>query len=495
MVVKEQMSSEIKHKSAMETGGIHLHVVFLPAPAPGHMIPLVQLARLFAGRGVRSTIITTFHNALTFQASIHQAIAAGHPINVQTLTFPSSEVGLPAGVESLGTATTAEAASAVIRGTLLLRPRMEQSIRDLSPDCIFSDMFFPWTVELADELNIPRLYFHPSNFLYQSILHSLRVYGPQNEVKSESKSFVVPGLPDKITMKRSEVSEHLKVKTSWGEMMEEVEQSERRSYGSSTTRFTRSSRLTWSITRRLKVRKSGQLFSKNHDDATGVTSEKHGCLSWLDDRKPNSVIYACFGSMVRFPDAQITEIALALEECGRPFVWVVRKKDGKDVIGGMPEGFPERIEKENKGLILTEWAPQVEILQHPAVGGFLTHCGWNSVLEAMVAGVPLIRWPLYYDQFYNDKLVELLGIGVGVGADVWNSSVVVTSPIIRKERIIEAIAILTGESAVAESIRSKSKAVSIMAKQAVEPGGSSFNGLTTLIDELKAVKLGSKSLP
>ncbi|KAJ9559278.1 hypothetical protein OSB04_013892 [Centaurea solstitialis] len=138
----------------------------------------------------------------------------------------------------------------------------------------------------------------------------------------------------------------------------------------------------------------------------------------------------------------------------------------------------------------------VEILQHPAVEGFLTHCGWNSVLEAMVAGVPLITWPLYSDQFYNEKLVELLGIGVGVGADVWNSNVEIISPIIRKNNIKEGILrILTDESAVAESIRSRSKEVSLMAKRAVEEGGSSFNSLTTLIEELKAIKVAPKSTP
>ncbi|KAJ9559282.1 hypothetical protein OSB04_013896 [Centaurea solstitialis] len=484
----------------MDSGGIHLHVVFLHAFVPGHMIPLVQLARLFAGRGVRSTIITTFHNALTFQPSVDRGMAAGHPLHVHLLNFPASELGLRAGVENVGAAATAEEVSAVLRSMILLQPQMEQTIRDLSPDCIFSDMFYTWTVDLADELNIPRLYFHPSNFLYQSVLHSLKVYGPHHEAKSESESFVVPGLPDKITMKRSEVSEHLKVKTSWGEVMEKVAQSEKRSYGLVHNTFYEiepayvEHNKTFKGTKIYPIGPLFQFFEKDDADTGGVP-EKHGCLSWLDDRKPNSVIYACFGSMVRFPDAQITEIALALEECKRPFVWVVRKKVGEQVIGGMPEGFQERIEKENKGLILTEWAPQVEILQHPAIGGFLTHCGWNSVLEAMVAGVPLIRWPLYYDQFYNDKLVELLGIGVGMGVDVWNSSVVVTSPIIKKERIIEAIGTLTGESDIAESIRSKSKVVSVLAKQAVEPGGSSFNGLTTLIEELKAIKLGSKSLP
>ncbi|KAJ9559275.1 hypothetical protein OSB04_013889 [Centaurea solstitialis] len=342
----------------MDSG--NLHVVFLPCFAPGHMIPLVQLARLFAGRGVRSTIITTLHNA----HAIDRGIAAdGHPVNVHTITFPSSEVRLPTGVENIASAATAEAASAVIRGMMLLRPRMERSIRDLSPDCIFSDMFFPWTVELADELDIPRLYFHPSNFLHQSILYSLRVYGPQNEAKSESESFVVPGLPDKITMKRSQVSEHLKVKTSWSDVMEAIERSEKRSYGLVHNTFYEIEPAYVEHNKTFKGTKIFPIgpifrFSKKGND---VVPEKHYCLSWLDGREPDSVVYVCFGSMVIFPDDQITEIAMALEECGRPFVWVVRKKDGEDVIGGMPEGFPERIEKENKGLILTGWAPQVGV--------------------------------------------------------------------------------------------------------------------------------------
>ncbi|CAH1442070.1 unnamed protein product [Lactuca virosa] len=96
---------------------------------------------------------------------------------------------------------------------------------------------------------------------------------------------------------------------------------------------------------------------------------------------------------------------------------------------------------------MTGWAPQVEILQHPSIGGFLSHCGWNSMLEAMVTGVPLMTWLLYAEHCYNEKLVELLGIGVGVGAEVWNSGSEITSPIIGKQNIVEAIQILTGGSA------------------------------------------------
>ncbi|KAJ0503353.1 hypothetical protein HanHA300_Chr11g0423321 [Helianthus annuus] len=90
----------------MATGSSNLHVVFIPAMAPGHMIPLVQAARLFAARGVRSTIITTVHNALTIQPSIDGDIDRGYPLTVRTINFPASEVGLPIGIENMSACTT-----------------------------------------------------------------------------------------------------------------------------------------------------------------------------------------------------------------------------------------------------------------------------------------------------------------------------------------------------------------------------------------------------
>ncbi|KAL7618498.1 hypothetical protein Lser_V15G01977 [Lactuca serriola] len=481
-----------KTKSSMEAGAGNLHVVFLPFFASSHIIPLVHVARLFASRGVRSTVITTVHNALIFKSSVDRDIIAGFPIAVQTINFPASEVGLPIGIENFNTATTLETASKVYHGMMLLQTTIEQVIRDLAADCIFSDMFFPWTVDLADELNIPRLLFYPSCFLYHSVFHSLKVHKPHENVKSESESFVVPNLPDKITMKRSQVSDHFKFKNQWGEMIETIQHSEKRSYGLVHNTFYEIEPDYADHMKKIKGTKIwhiGPLFQFFIHE--GSSEKKHSCLSWLDDQKPKSVIYVCFGSLVKFPEAQITEIALALEESKQPFIWVVRKGED-EAIGGLPEGFEERIGRENKGLIMTGWAPQVEILQHPSIGGFLSHCGWNSVLEAMVTGVPLMTWPLYAEHFYNEKLVELLGIGVGVGAEVWNSGSEITSPIIGKRNIVEAIEILTGGSAIAEGIRCSSKEVAMKAKHVVEEGGSSLNDLMALIEELKAIKSGPK---
>ncbi|XVF45100.1 hypothetical protein PTKIN_Ptkin02bG0178800 [Pterospermum kingtungense] len=119
--------------------------------------------------------------------------------------------------------------------------------------------------------------------------------------------------------------------------------------------------------------------------------------------------------MADFTAAQLIEIALGLEASGQHFIWVVRKQNnnnGNDDC--LPEGFEERVE--GHGLIIRGWAPQMLILDHEAVGGFVTHCGWNSILEGITAGVPMVTWPLSAEQFLNEKLVtNVLKIGIVVG--------------------------------------------------------------------------------
>ncbi|KAG4941643.1 hypothetical protein JHK87_045514 [Glycine soja] len=134
--------------------------------------------------------------------------------------------------------------------------------------------------------------------------------------------------------------------------------------------------------------------------------EDKGCLSWLDSQPSQSVVLLSFGSLGRFSRAQLKEIAIGLEKSEQRFLWVVRSRlDDADSMEElsldelMPEGFLERTKE--KGLIMRNWAPQVQLLSHDSVGGFVTHCGWNSVLEAVCEGVPMVAWPLYAEQKMN----------------------------------------------------------------------------------------------
>ncbi|XVF73991.1 hypothetical protein PTKIN_Ptkin13bG0026100 [Pterospermum kingtungense] len=143
--------------------------------------------------------------------------------------------------------------------------------------------------------------------------------------------------------------------------------------------------------------------------------KEHYCLSWLEKQPSKSVVFLCFGSRGTFSSPQVKEIALGLERSGQRFLWVVKNPpdDEKakqteenpdvDLDRLLPEGFVERTK--NRGLVVKSFAPQVAVLNKDSVGGFVTHCGWNSVLEAVVAGVPMIAWPLYAEQHLNRNIL------------------------------------------------------------------------------------------
>jgi UDP:flavonoid glycosyltransferase YjiC (YdhE family) len=208
-------------------------------------------------------------------------------------------------------------------------------------------------------------------------------------------------------------------------------------------------------------------------------------LKWLDSKKPNSVVYICFGSMASFPASQLKEIATGLEASGQQFIWVVRrnKNSEEDKEDWLPEGFEERME--DKGLIIRGWAPQVLILDHEAIGAFVTHCGWNSTLEGITAGKPMITWPVSAEQFYNEKLVtDVLKTGVGVGVKEW---VRVRGDHVKSEAVEKAITqIMVGEEG--EEKRSRAIKLGEMARKAVEEGGSSCSDFNALIEELRSYR-------
>ncbi|CAO2822237.1 unnamed protein product [Amaranthus hypochondriacus] len=153
---------------------------------------------------------------------------------------------------------------------------------------------------------------------------------------------------------------------------------------------------------------------------TKTPQNKHQCLNWLDKHEPNSVIYISFGSTTSLTDEQTTELAIALEKSGLNFLWVLRKADSADIFSNgesklpdLPEGYEDLIR--NRGMIVQEWVPQVEILGHESVGGFMTHCGWNSCMESISMGVPMAAWPMHSDQPSNACFVtDVLKIGTMV---------------------------------------------------------------------------------
>nr|GLL47002.1 anthocyanidin 3-O-glucosyltransferase 2-like [Ipomoea trifida] len=159
-------------------------------------------------------------------------------------------------------------------------------------------------------------------------------------------------------------------------------------------------------------------YNKNRE------SERQILVKWLDDQPASSVVFLCFGSGGTFPEPQVKEIAYALESSGQRFLWALRKPpcpgslvpteytNPEEVL---PEGFLERTQ--NIGKVIG-WAPQTEVLAHPSVGGFVSHCGWNSILESIWFGIPIATWPMCVDQHANAfQLVREIGMAVEVTMD------------------------------------------------------------------------------
>ncbi|CAL5058215.1 unnamed protein product [Urochloa decumbens] len=203
--------------------------------------------------------------------------------------------------------------------------------------------------------------------------------------------------------------------------------------------------------------------------SANFTKEDDGCLAWLDSKRPRSVVYANFGSITVLTAQQVEEFAWGLANSGYEFLLVIRD-DGHDGGGVTPE-FVE--ETKGRGYV-TSWCSQAAVLRHEAVGAFLTHCGWNSTLESMCCGVPMMCWPFGADQQTNCRFACTewrVGIEVG-GDDVSREEV---------ERLVRDV--MGGEKGV-ELRRRAAEWKEKAAAAASQPGGSSWVNLERLVKEV-----------
>ncbi|KDP21784.1 hypothetical protein JCGZ_00571 [Jatropha curcas] len=194
------------------------------------------------------------------------------------------------------------------------------------------------------------------------------------------------------------------------------------------------------------------------------TPDSYGCLDWLQKQRPESVAYISFGSVATPPPHELVALAEALESSKIHFIWSLKEH----LKVNLPNGFLERTKLNG---IVVAWTPQMEVLANSAIGVFITHCGWNSVMESIVGGVPMICRPFFGDQMLNGRMVE----------DVWEIGVKVESGILSKTGVIECLnKIFSHEKG--KKMRENVKALKELAKSATGPNGSSFKNFTALAE-------------
>ncbi|XXG67915.1 hypothetical protein AAC387_Pa06g1149 [Persea americana] len=459
--------------------------------AQGHLIPFLALARLLEQRtGHTITIVNTPLNILTLQSILPPESS----IRLATLPFNGPDHGLPPNCESADTLPNLLFFPRLHKATQTLQPSFDRLISAIAreqdgrqPLCIISDFFFGWTVEIARAHGIFHSVFITGGAYGWAICFNVWINLPHSN--NESEEFQLPGFPETLRIHRSHLSRNLKIadgSDSWfrffqtemslslrsdGFLFNTEEELEKTGLGF-FSRMTEG--LLWPIG---PLRTQGRR-RKN----SGISADD--CVLWLNLHRPSSVLYVSFGSENTISASQMMELAMGLEESGRAFIWVVRPPLGNDINGDfraewLPERLEERVAERKQGLLVRQWAPQLEILAHESTGAFFSHCGWNSVLESLSQGIPLMGWAIAADQFYNSKVLEE---EVGVCVEIARGN----STEIDKGHVKEVIEMVMGETENGKKMRRKALEVKEMIEAAIreEEGfnGSSVKAMDAFID-------------
>nr|BAP90372.1 UDP-glycose: glycosyltransferase UGT89D6 [Fagopyrum esculentum] len=442
------------------------HILVFPHPAQGHMLPLLDLTNQLAIRGLRITILVTPKNL-----PILTPILTAHP-SIQTLVLSlPPHPKLPVGAENIRDIGN--------RGNFPLVSALSKLAGPISdwfnshpspPHAIISDFFLGWTHSLATQLGIPRIAFFSSgaflcsifSILFSDIARFKALHSVEFTDLPNSPAFKEEHLPSVFRFynesdpdSRSFKEGLLANMSSWGCVFNSFRALE----GQYLDHFRK-----LTVHRRVHGVGPLSLFRINSDQESSCEP----VLTWLDDCPDGSVLYVSFGSQKWLSEPQLQALGLALEKSQTRFIWVVR---------GEPEldGLEERVA--GRGLVVREWAPQVEILGHRAVGGFLSHCGWNSALESVVAGVMIVAWPMEADQYVNARiLVEELGVGV----HACEGPQTVPDPDELGRVIKDAMGLNAAQKLRAKELKEK-------AFEAVRDGGSSVTELDEFVNELVRV--------
>ncbi|EEF41880.1 UDP-glucuronosyltransferase, putative [Ricinus communis] len=202
---------------------------------------------------------------------------------------------------------------------------------------------------------------------------------------------------------------------------------------------------------------------------SSLIEEDINCISWLEKQTTNSVIYISIGSLATIQEKDLAEMAWGLANSKQPFLWVIRPGsiDNSDWIEALPEGFKESVGE--RGCIV-KWAPQKEVLAHQAVGGFWSHCGWNSTLESLCEGVPMICRPSFGDQKVNARFVS----------HVWKVGLQLEDELERAEIERAVKRLMVDEEG--KEMRQRAMHLKEMAESEIIEGGSSYNSLKDLVE-------------
>ncbi|CDY54711.1 BnaA09g52430D [Brassica napus] len=367
-VVTASLVSQRRDRQNMAEPNHKLHVAVFPWLALGHMIPYLQLSKLIATKGHTVSFISTPRNIARLPKT--------PSINFVSLPLPHAvDNNLPENAES--TTDVPETHIAYLKKAFdgLSEP-FSQFLQASKPDWIVYDILHYWVPPIAEKLGVRRALFCTFNAASIIVIDgpsSIMINGrdPRKTLNDSYRTGLASAGSEVIAIRTC-----TELEPEWIQLLGEIQGK--------------------------PVIPIGLLPAKATDDDVDDDIRE-----WLDRQRAKSVVYVALGTEVTVSEKEIQGLAHGLELSGLPFFWTIRKAS---VF--LPDGFEERVK--GRGVVRAEWAPQGRILSHGSVGGFVTHCGWGSVVEGLSFGVPLIMFPCNLDQ----PLVARMLAGMNIGREI-----------------------------------------------------------------------------
>ncbi|XP_034709406.1 hydroquinone glucosyltransferase-like [Vitis riparia] len=461
------------------------HIAILPTPGMGHLIPLIELAkRLVTHHGFTVTfIIPNDNSSLKAQKAVLQSL----PPSIDSIFLP------PVSFDDLPAETKIETmiSLTVVRSLSHLRSSLELLVSKTRVAALVVDLFGTDAFDVAAEFGVAPYIFYPSTAMALSLFLFLPKLDEMVacEFRDMNEPVAIPGcvpihgsqLLDPVQDRRNDaykwVLHHTKrYRLAEGIMVNSFMELEPGPLKALQT----------PEPGKPPVYPVGPLIKR----ASEMGSGENECLKWLDDQPLGSVLFVAFGSGGTLPSEQLDELALGLEMSEQRFLWVVRSPSRvadssffsvhsqNDPFSFLPQGFVDRTK--GRGLLVSSWAPQAQIISHASTGGFLSHCGWNSTLESVACGVPMIAWPLYAEQKMN-AITLTDDLKVALRPKVNENGLIDRNEI---ARIVKGL--MEGEEG--KDVRSRMKDLKDASAKVLSHDGSSTKALATVAQKWKAHK-------
>ncbi|GMH18272.1 hypothetical protein Nepgr_020113 [Nepenthes gracilis] len=444
------------------------HVLAVPYPAQGHINPLLQFCKRLASKGFKATLAIS-----TFIANSNGFADAPATVHLETISDGFDDGGF-AQAESIAAYLSAFEAAGSKSLAHLVRKLADS---DHPINCIVYDSFMPWALDVAKQQGTLAATFFTQAVAVGCIYY--RVNRGLLRLPIPSPPVEIPGLPPlEIGDMPGYFARPAEYPAYFAMVLEQYYNVDKADFVLVNSFYELEAKAVDSMQNLLPMLTIGPTIPSQYLDNRVDGDKTYGlslldpgaaATSWLATKPPGSVVYISFGSMASLPDLQTQELAWGLMASNSYFLWVTRSSEPESEL---PRDFVERTR--DTGLFVN-WCRQLEVLANEAVGCFVSHCGWNSILEALSLGVRVVAMPLWTDQTTNAKLVEdAWGVGVRVKAN--------DEGLMGRDEIEACISrVMVGEEG--RKMKANAKRWSDLAKKAVSEGGSSDKNIDEFVSK------------